>query len=108
MHFPRYMFLLLSTFFICWQYNLSSAETSVHKLETTPGKELYEKKCVVCHGADGARGRMKAADLKTSQLDSTTVFEIIAEGKNRMPDYKKRFSPDEIAQITSYVMDLRR
>jgi mono/diheme cytochrome c family protein len=72
------------------------------------GKALFEEKCAACHGSDGTAGLANAADLQTSRLDSTSIIQIITNGKNTMPVFRDQLGTGEIDQIANYVYTLRK
>jgi mono/diheme cytochrome c family protein len=75
----------------------------------------YKAKCAACHGAD-AKGetpvgkKMGIKDLaspdvqKMSDAELTTV---IADGKDKMPSYKKSLKPDQIKELVAYIRSLK-
>ena len=73
------------------------------------GKALYEAKCAMCHGKDGApKAPAKGArDFKDPALQKeATVASIsaaIADGKGKMPPLKSRLNADEIKAVAEYV-----
>ena len=67
------------------------------------GKELYEQACVVCHGADGKGGHGVGAPL-TGVTDFAAVFRTVGEGRNTMPPFKASFTPDQIRDVSAYVV----
>jgi mono/diheme cytochrome c family protein len=77
---------------------------------------LYKAKCSACHGADGkgetAIGKkMGIRDLaspdvqKMSDVELTTV---IADGKDKMPSYKKSLKPEQIKDLVAYIRSLAK
>lgn len=67
------------------------------------GKAVYEANCTVCHGADGALGAVGAKNLAASQLSLEEAIQIIANGKNAMPKYKKSLSEQDIRAVAAYI-----
>jgi mono/diheme cytochrome c family protein len=72
------------------------------------GKAIYKAYCVKCHGEDGKKGFMAAADLSLSGLDSTALIEIISNGRNGMKGYQKELSPEQINAVAAYVSSLQK
>lgn len=72
------------------------------------GKQLFEEKCMACHGADGTAGIANAANLLTSKLDTASVLQIITHGKNAMAAFKDQLGTGEIEQVANYVFTLRK
>jgi len=76
------------------------------------GKALYEAKCALCHGKDGVAKTMAkgAGNLndpawqKANTLES--IEKVITEGKNKMPKYEGKLTPDVIKAIAAHVKAL--
>lgn len=47
-------------------------------------KQIYLDNCALCHGADGKLGMTGAADISTTQLDTTAIANVILVGKGNM------------------------
>ena len=83
------------------------------------GADLYEEHCASCHGADG-RGRtpagrkLGAKDLNQSKLTPEEFARRILEGSKdakgnaRMPAFKDKLSPDDVAPLVAYLQSLRK
>ena len=75
---------------------------------TPDGAALYKSKCAMCHGANG-EGK---ASMKTVQFPKTLTAEqivkITTDGKDKMPSYKGKLSPDEVAQVAKHVVTLEK
>jgi hypothetical protein len=67
---------------------------------------LFENNCAACHGKDGTAGISGAANLQTSQLKTDSIRQIITEGRNNMPSFKKILNPSQIQKISDYVKNL--
>jgi menaquinol-cytochrome c reductase cytochrome b/c subunit len=72
------------------------------------GRQIYEARCVVCHGSDGSSGASGAANLQLSNLDAAGLFNLIKEGRRNMPAYKEMLSDDEIVQVSKYINELKK
>jgi len=85
--------------------------------DATAGKAVYESKCMICHGRDGASatGYAKALGLEPAQLGSDRVQKksdadirkIILEGSGKMKPVKGLSDPD-IANVIAYVRTLAK
>lgn len=75
---------------------------------TGEGQSLYEHHCTRCHGADGTRGMFGAKNLRKSQLPDTAIALQIMNGKRIMPPFKKKLTPDQINELSTYVKSLRK
>lgn len=77
---------------------------------------LYKAKCAACHGADGkgetAMGKkfglkdLASADVQKMSDDELTT--IIADGKDKMPSYKKSLKPEQIKDMVGYIRSLAK
>ncbi len=68
------------------------------------GRRLYEQACVICHGADGQGGHGGGAPLG-SATDLAATIRTVTTGRNNMPPFSSSFTPDQIRDISSYVVD---
>lgn len=75
---------------------------------TSRGKELFEAKCIACHGVDGNYKNNNAADLSVTVIDSISIINIIKNGKGAMPMFGSLFPDPDLAQIELYVKTLRK
>ncbi len=72
------------------------------------GKALFTANCVQCHGEDGQLGLAGSKNLTISQLDEEGITNIILNGKNAMPPYKKILNQQEISALTKYVQGMKK
>ena len=84
--------------------------TSVKGFEWQPekGQELYKEHCMRCHGTDGTKGHFGAKNLKRSVLSDLAIAQRIQKGKGFMPSFKKKFPPNELEQLVSFIKSLRK
>jgi mono/diheme cytochrome c family protein len=75
----------------------------------------YKAKCSACHGAD-AKGetpvgkKMGIKDLASPEVQKMSDAElttVIADGKNKMPSYKKSLKPEQIKELVAYIRSLK-
>jgi alcohol dehydrogenase (cytochrome c) len=71
------------------------------------GKQLYDQACVICHGEDGKGGHGVGAPL-TGVRDFTLAIETVTKGRNNMPPFSSSFTPDQIRDVSAYVIDALR
>jgi mono/diheme cytochrome c family protein len=82
------------------------------------GVEMFAEHCASCHGSDGkgrtpAGKKLRVKDLAASKLADHDIEKQIvngtqdAKGNARMPEFKTKLSPDEIAALVAYVKTLR-
>ena len=77
------------------------------------GKEVYEKKCVSCHGVKGDGKGTMAARLNPKptnfhehhqmEMSGGEFFWKITTGRGPMPSYKKELSEEEVWQVINYI-----
>ena len=72
------------------------------------GQDIYENKCIRCHGPDGTRGLLGAKNLQQSLLQDSAITLIVLRGKKFMPAYKSKLTAKEIEDVTFYVKSLRK
>ena len=83
------------------------------------GAELFVAHCAPCHGTDGkartpAGKKLGAKDLSESKLADAAIEKQIfdglkdAKGAERMPSFKAKLAPDEIAAVVVFVKTFRR
>jgi mono/diheme cytochrome c family protein len=70
-------------------------------------KKLYDVKCALCHGYDGAQQFAGAKDLTQSVLPKSEVVLRIAEGKGSMPPHKDVLSAEQMDALADFVLTLR-
>ena len=78
------------------------------KNEDPMGKDIYEKNCAKCHGKDGAKKAFGVKSLQKSLLSATENYEIIANGKGKMPSWKADLTPQQINQVIEYLDILKQ
>ena len=77
------------------------------------GQALYAKKCAMCHGQDGVAKAMAKGSANFNDPEwqkSVTVDDIVkvtTEGKNKMPKFEGKLTPDEIKLVATYVKSLK-
>jgi cytochrome c5 len=85
--------------------------------EDSPGKAVYDSKCLMCHG-DDAKGdtkagkMMKTPDLTTeSWKQGTSVAEVVKtlrEGLGKMPKYEVKISEEDLKAVADYTLKLSK
>ena len=83
---------------------------------TPDGGALFKSKCATCHGPDGSGQTAIGKSMRLRSLGSAEVKKltdaqlsaIISDGKNKMPGYKGKLSPDEIRQIVRYIRTFKK
>lgn len=86
--------------------------------EAKPGKAIYDKLCVSCHGADGkgnpamtkAMGE-KGLNIVSKDVQATKddeLIKVITEGKGKMPASGKNLTKQEQKDVLSYTRELAK
>ena len=80
-----------------------------------PAASLYKAKCAGCHGADGSGSvmgkKLGARDFHSAEVQKMSDDELttaIAEGKGKMPGYKRSLSEQQIKDLVAYVRSLMK
>jgi len=92
-----------------------SSSTMAHAANS---QEVFGEHCASCHGANGkgrtpAGKKLRVKDLAASKLADADIEKQIvngtrdAKGNARMPEFKTKLTPDEIAALVAYVKTLR-
>jgi len=90
--------LFLCAFIPCYAQN---------QPEVSRGQLLYERKCTRCHGNEGDKGVLGAKNLQRSTLSASACFELIANGKGKMPAWKNRLTETQIKDVIQFIQHLR-
>lgn len=102
-------FIVFFTFLCCiiGACGNSSSEQKTTSSNAVDGRDLYNKKCGICHGRDGKLMASGAPDLTISKMDSSAIVQIITAGKGNMPPHKETLTPSEIEAVAQHVLTLR-
>ena len=89
-----------------------AAATLSTSLFAADGAALYKSKCVGCHGADGSKviASLGVKPLNTPEVKKmgpAGVSDLIAKGKNKMPAFAGKMTPEEISAVSAYVLALK-
>jgi mono/diheme cytochrome c family protein len=76
----------------------------------------YKAKCSACHGADGKGdtamgkkfGLRDLASPEMQKLSDDELNAIIADGKDKMPSYKKSLKPEQIKDLVGFIRSLAK
>jgi mono/diheme cytochrome c family protein len=76
-------------------------------------KKIYAEKCVLCHKDNGEGGQVDIEgdkfkvpsfkDEKVKALDDKKYTRVIEEGDDKMPAFKKKLTPEEIAGLIKFI-----
>jgi mono/diheme cytochrome c family protein len=90
---------------------------------TTPSVALadpsidYKTKCAACHGAKAnllpKTARLLKVDpkklaLKASTMNKEEMIAIIEKGRDKMPEFEKELTKEQITAIVDYVVGLKK
>jgi mono/diheme cytochrome c family protein len=70
------------------------------------GKNVYNTKCMMCHGDDGKLGLSGAKDLTTSAMTRDEKIALVQNGKNSMMPFKDQLTQEQIDAVVTYVESL--
>jgi cytochrome c6 len=73
------------------------------------GAKVFGANCAACHMNGGnvvaANKNLKAETLKQYGMDSATaIITQVTNGKNAMPAFKARLTPEQIESVAAYVL----
>jgi alcohol dehydrogenase (cytochrome c) len=68
------------------------------------GQRLFEQACVICHGTDGQGGHGGGAPL-VGVKDLAAAIQAVSAGRNNMPPFSSSFTPDQIRDVSAYVIE---
>ena len=77
---------------------------------------LYKAKCAACHGADGKgdtpmgkkMGLRDFASPEVQKMSDDELTAVIADGKNKMPSYKKSLKAEQVKELVGYIRSLAK
>jgi mono/diheme cytochrome c family protein len=80
----------------------------------TDGTGLFKAKCAMCHGPDGAGKtpvgqKLSVRDLHSAEVQKQSdaeLYQMIAQGKGKMPAFSKTLSADQIKLLVAYIREL--
>jgi len=67
--------------------------------------EVYSLNCARCHGAEleGGFGPALGSGSRVGDLEDAELIEIITEGRNSMPPWGGKLSPEQISDLAAFV-----
>jgi quinohemoprotein ethanol dehydrogenase len=68
------------------------------------GKRLFTQACAVCHGDDGKGGHTGGAPL-VGVSDLAAAIQTVTAGRNSMPPFRTAFTPEQIRDVSAYVVE---
>ncbi|MGF1541629.1 MAG: cytochrome c6 PetJ, partial [Pleurocapsa sp.] len=88
----------------------SSANFPAIAVDTSNNAKIFQANCAGCHLGGGniiRRGKnLKSRALQKNQMDNlAAITQLVTNGKNNMPAYGDRLTPEEIAAVSQYVLE---
>ena len=76
------------------------------------GAATYKSKCAGCHGPDGSKviaslGVKPVNTPEVKKMGAAGVSGIVTKGKGKMPAFAGKLSPEEIHEVSEYVLTLK-
>jgi len=101
---------------------VAKTNRGLHSIERThesptSAATLFARNCVRCHGKDGRAKGIKrslsgARDLTDpgwqDRVSDERIFNVISNGKGRMPGFSKKMSEAEIETVVQFVRGLKK
>src|SRR5262245_17779140 len=106
---PLVLVLLVSSLTITAQTNPFAGDAQA----IADGRDIYNRTCTACHGADGAGGEMGPAlgapARRYAQSTDAQIFDAIKNGvpSTQMPRFGGRLSDNDVWKVTAYIRGLR-
>src|SRR5437867_6614329 len=94
----------------------ATSSNSAHESPASAA-ELDARNCVKCHGKDGrakgikgkSSGARNLADPEwQDRVSDERIYNVISNGKGRMPAFGKKLTDAEIDSLVQYVRDLKK
>jgi quinohemoprotein ethanol dehydrogenase len=70
------------------------------------GAKIYKSACLPCHGSTGEGGEGGGASLVNHGLTRESILSTSTTGKNNMPAFTSSYSPDELNDVATYIVDV--
>jgi mono/diheme cytochrome c family protein len=77
---------------------------AVRPVSRERGEQIYKQACVPCHGESGAGGHGGGPSLIARQ-NVDKIISVTSAGKNNMPSFSGTYSPEDMRDIASYIID---
>ncbi len=77
------------------------------------GADVFKAKCAMCHGADATGktpmgSKLSIPDLRSVQKQpAATLEQAVTKGKNKMPAFEGKLTPQQITQVVGYIQQLK-
>ena len=77
-------------------------------ISTGRGHDIFQQRCIACHGLAGNARNDNAANLQLSRIDSFSMALTIKNGRNNMPAFKNAMPDSDLSYVIVYVKSLRK
>ena len=91
----------------CGQGETAAPPSEGAQVSAAQARNLYVRKCSLCHGDDGDLGASKSPMLSTSTLSLEERVALITYGKGTMPAQKGSLDRAEIEAVARYIEQFR-
>ena len=76
------------------------------------GAATFKSKCAGCHGPDGSKviaalGVKPVNTPEVKKMGVAGVSDLVSKGKGKMPAFAGKLSPDQIHEVSEYVITLK-
>jgi quinohemoprotein ethanol dehydrogenase len=82
----------------------NAANTNIAAANLARGEQIYKQTCVACHGTDG-KGDHGGASL-VAMKDLAAAIQTVTAGRNAMPPFGSAFTPEQIRDVSAYVVEV--
>jgi cytochrome c6 len=83
---------------------IAAATAAPRAPDLAEGQRVFTTNCAVCHGDDGKGGHTGGAPLdKVRDLDAAIA--TVTNGRNNMPSFRGAFTPEQIRDVSVYVVE---
>ncbi len=76
------------------------------QIAAVSGAAVFQKRCVLCHGANGRLGMNGAKVLPESTMSVEERIQVVTHGKGIMPAFGEQISRAEIEAVAKYTTTL--
>lgn len=101
----RYWIIFLGIVLVIWACAQQTGSEGTEKAEVS-GAAVYQKRCVLCHGANGRMGMNGAKVLPESTLSVEERIQVVTHGKGIMPAFGEQISRAEIEAVAKFTTTL--
>jgi alcohol dehydrogenase (cytochrome c) len=82
---------------------VAAATPRLAEANLVEGKRIFTTNCAACHGDDGKGGHTGGAPLD-KVADFNAAIQTVTAGRNDMPPFRSAFTPEQIRDVSAYVV----